>query len=134
MFRYVKYNKIQKPDTVLEFRGGDDDTVKVNYFDVDVVSIEATLEADIDALVAQQASEIGCTIITQAEFKTLVSGTAQLKRIREVVASEISKNYTLSDEIGISRRAIDDAKRVTYDTYVKTCTSKGTSLKALVGY
>lgn len=132
MFKYVKFEKVETEFTVLEFRGQSED-VKVNYFDVDVVSLNGS-EADIDALVDAQADEINCVEITQIEFKELVSESTQLNRIREVVASEIAKRYTIADEIAISKRAADDVKRVDYEAYVNECLSIGYGLKAEIGY
>ena len=134
MFKYVSFTRVETGDTVLEFRGGDE-SVKVNYFTgVDVVSIEADVEADIDALINAQSSEIGCAVITQEDFKTLVEDTTQLNRIRDVVAEEIAKKYTLSEEIGLQKRASDDAKRVTYESYVSDCVLIGKNLKSKIGY
>ena len=132
MFKYIKFEKVETEFTVLEFRGQSED-VKVNYFDVDVVSLNGS-EADIDALVDAQADEINCVEITQIEFKELVSESTQLNRIREVVASEIAKRYTIADEIAISKRAADDVKRVDYEAYVNECLSIGYGLKAEIGY
>lgn len=103
MFKYVKFERVPTEYTVLEFVPGDDAT-NVNYFTgVDVVSIEGE-ESDIDALIAKQAPEINCTEITQEEFKALVDNTAQIERIREVVAksfdndmSAITKKYPLPE-------------------------------------
>ena len=133
MFKYVKFTKVETVDTVLEFRGGDD-IVKVNHFDVDVVSIESVNVADIDALIALQPAEIKCVEITQAEFKSLVTNSAQLNRIREVVATKIAEKYTIADELAISKRAVDDVKRVDYEAFVAECVSFGIALKLEIGY
>ena len=53
---------------------------------MDVVSISSEDESAIDALVASQPDEIGCTEITQDEFKALVSGSSQYKRIAQRIA------------------------------------------------
>jgi len=133
MFKYVKFEKVETANTVLEFRGCDEVT-KVNHFDVDVVSISSDVEADIDALVSSQVAEINCTEITQDEFKTLVSDSAQLNRIREVVACKIAERYKIADEIAMSKRAVDDAKRVAYEAYVQECLAVGYGLKDEIGY
>jgi len=138
MFKYVKYTKVETADTVLEFRG-QDDKVEVNHFSdndvvgVSVVSLKGT-SADIDALVTQQATEIGCTEITQDEFKTLVADSAQLNRIRQVVKEHIALKYDSADEIAMSKRAVDDVKRVAYESYVTECLAVGYVLKAEIGY
>ena len=133
MFKYVKFTKVETVDTVLEFKGGDD-VVKVNHFDVDVVSIESVNIADIDALIALQPAEINCVEIAQAEFKSLVTNSAQLNRIRDVVKDEIAKKYTPADEIAMLKRAVDDDKRVAYNAYVSECLAVGYGLKADIGY
>ena len=92
MFKYVKFNKVEDKFTTHEFRGGDD-TVKVNNFTgANVVSVEADVEDDIDALIASQEDVISCTVIEQDEFKALVQDTAQLNRIREVVKESLEKD------------------------------------------
>jgi len=134
MFKYVKFTKVKDEFTTHEFRGGDE-SVKVNYFTgIDVVSIEADVEADIDALINKQSPEINCAVITQAKFRTLVQDSAQLNRIREVIAEEIGKKYTLPEEIGLQKRASDDAKRVNYEAYVSNCILIGDKLKSKIGY
>ena len=94
MFKYVEFTKVEAVGTVLEFRGGDD-IVKVNHFDVDVVSIESNDIADIDALIANQATEINCTEITQDEFRTIVSTTAQFARIKKMVDEKYTKEVAV---------------------------------------
>lgn len=133
MFKYIKFTKTKDEFTTHEFKGGDE-LVKVNYFDVDVVSVEAADVSDIDALIDSQETAINCTEITQEEFKTLVSDSSQLNRIREVVASEIAKKYTIADEIGMAKRAADDAKRIEYEGYVLQCIDIGRQLKSKIGY
>jgi len=133
MFKYVKFEKIETIDTVIEFRGGDD-IVKVNYFNVDVVSISSEDESAIDALIALQPAEINCVEITKAEFKSLVTNSVQLNRIREVVATKVAEKYTIADEIAMSKRDIDDVKRVAYNAYVSECLAVGYGLKADIGY
>ena len=133
MFKYVKFTKVETVDTVLEFRGESED-VKVNHFDVDVVSISSEDESAIDALIASQPAEINCKEINQAEFKSLVTNSAQLNRIRDVVKDEIAKKYTPADEIAMLKRAVDDDKRVAYNAYVSECLAVGYGLKADIGY
>ena len=133
MFKYVKFTKVEIIDTVLEFRGGSEE-VKVNHFDVDVVSIEAESESAIDVLVASQDARIGCEYITHDEFKELVRDSMQLCRIREVVATEIAKRYSVADEIAMIKRDASDEKRVSYETYVQECVALGYGLKAEIGY
>ena len=133
MFKYVKFTKVETANTVLEFRG-DSEEVKVNHFNVDVVSIESENEDAIDALIDSQSSEIGCEVIEQDEFKTIVGESSQLKRIREVVAIEIAKKYTISDEFAMQKRDGDDEKRVSYEEYVTACVEIGSSLKNGIGY
>ena len=133
MFKYVKFTKVETANTVLEFRG-DSEEVKVNHFNVDVVSIESENEDAIDALIDSQSSEIGCEVIEQDEFKTIVGESSQLKRIREVVAIEIAKKYTISDEFAMQKRDGDDEKRVSYEEYVTACVKIGSSLKDGIGY
>jgi len=132
MFKYVKYTKVTDEFTTHEFRGGDE-LVKVNHFDVDVVSIEGA-SADVDALIAKGEAVINCVEVTQAEFKVLVTDSSQLKRIREVVATEIAKKYSIADEFGMAKRAVDDTKRVAYEAYVAECISIGKAIKTKIGY
>ena len=133
MFKYVKFTKVETVDTVLEFRGGSEE-VKVNHFDVDVVSISSEDESAIDALIASQPSEINCKEIEQDEFKTLVKESAQINRIRDMVKAEIAKKYSPADEIAMLKKAEDDDKRVVYNNYVKECLEFGDNLKKEVGY
>ena len=83
MFKYVKYTKVDTGKTALEFRSQNED-VKVNHFDLDIVSLEGEEEA-INALIDSQPDEINCEEITQDEFKTLFSQTARFKRIKQRV-------------------------------------------------
>jgi len=134
MFKYISFIKVKDEFTTHEFRGGDD-KVEVNHFsNVDVVSIKADVEADIDALIASQEPSINCTEITQADFKSLVTNTSQINRIRQRVAGKIAEKYTISEELAVRSRASDDAKRVAYEDYVKECVAFGQGLKAEVGY
>jgi len=132
MFKYVKFKKVETKYTVLEFRGQSEE-VKVNHFDVNVVSLEGS-ESNIDALVAAQETSINCEEITHDEFKELVRESAQLKRIREVVANKVAEKYTIADEIAIGKCDVNDAKRVAYESYVAQCLALGYGLKAEIGY
>ena len=89
MFKYFKFEKVETEYTTLAFRG-DAEGVKVNHFDVDVVSIESDNEDAIDALVTSQAVE--CVEITQDEFKALVKSSAQVLRIRAVVKASVDND------------------------------------------
>ena len=133
MFKYIKFNKVETADTVLEFRG-ESETVKVNHFDVNVVSIESESEEAIDTLIAAQVDEIECKEIDKDEFKSMVSESAQLNRIRGRVKHAIAKKYDTADEIAMSKRDKDDAKRVAYESYVLECVSMGKKLKEEIGY
>jgi hypothetical protein len=133
MFKYVKFERVETEFTTLEFRGGNEDVI-VHNFDVDVVSIESESEVHIDALIEQQAVYITVQELTHDEFKSLVSESAQINRIRDIVKSEISKKYTVADEIAMMKRDVTDLKRVAYETYVQECIAYGDALKAEVGY
>ncbi len=132
MFKYVGFEKVDTKDTTLEFRASDD-KVKVNHFDVNVVSLEGTV-SEIDSLIQSQSEEIKCVIITQEEFKSLVSDSAQLTRIRNVVKERIASKYSIADEIAIGKRAADDTKRISYEAFVNESIEKGRALKAVIGY
>jgi len=133
MFKYIKFEKVETEFTVLEFRGGSED-VKVNHFDVNVVSVEAENESDIDALVGSQDARIMCEEISHEEFKTLVNESAQLNRIRDVVKENIAKKYTLADEIAMMKRDDSDERKVAYEAYVIACRILGDELKKEIGY
>ena len=138
MFKYVKFEKVETVDTVLEFRGGSEDVV-VTYFTgenmiTNVVSIKSEGEDAINALIAQQPSEINCKEIEQDEFKTLVKESDQINRIRDMVKAEIAKKYSPADEIAMLKKAEDDDKRVVYNNYVKECLEFGYNLKKEIGY
>ena len=122
---YVKFNDGENFHVVGVFAG------KVHSFSVPVVAVEGTIE-EVNALVALQGFE--CTLIEQAEFKTLVADSLQLKRIREVVAEKISEKYSFADELGMSKRTATDAKRVAYEAYVAECIAIGDALKVEIGY
>lgn len=109
MFKYIKFTKVETDLTVLEFRGGDE-TVKVNHFDREVVSIETDNEADIDALVDAQATEIGCELITQDEYKTIVKTTTQFARIKKQVDDKYTK------DVGIVTSLYPAVERETWAT------------------
>lgn len=87
MFKYVKFKKVETQNTILEFRGGDDRVV-VSTFDVNIVSIRADLEVDIDKLVNEQPIEIEATYINKSEFESLVKESKQYKRLKERVATQ----------------------------------------------
>jgi len=138
MFKYVKFEKVETEHTVLEFRGMSEE-VKVNHFSSAnslsyAVSIESEIESAINELVNAQDEAINCVFITQNDFKELVGESLQLKRIREVVATEIAKRYSLADEIAMSKRDTTDEKRVAYESYVAECLAIGYGLKAEIGY
>ena len=133
MFVYVKFEKVSDEFTTYEFRGGNED-VKVNYFDVNVVSIESENEIAINNLILSQDKKINCQIISKDEFKELVKDSAQIERIRTIVKERIASKYSYADEIAMMKRDETDSKRLDYETFVAECISKGDELKALVGY
>jgi len=133
MFKYVKFTRVETDNTVLEFRGGDED-VKVFHFDCDIVSISSEVQSKIDELIASQPTEINCTEMTKDEFRSAVADTRQLSCIRNLVASNIAKKYTLADEIALSKRVDTDAKKISYNEYAQECISFGDGLKADIGY
>jgi len=131
MFKYIKFEDVKVTGTTLTFRGNDED-VKVNSFDVNVVSISADDESKIDELIASQPAEINCVEITQSEFKELVKNSAQLNRIRQVVKNKIAKKYDLADEIAMSKKEGDEKEE--YLEYVDDCLQLGYGLKLDIGY
>lgn len=133
MFVYVKFEKVSDEFTTYEFRGGNED-VKVNYFDVNVVSIESENEIAINNLILSQDKKINCQIISKDEFKELVKDSAQIERIRTIVKERIASKYSYADEIAMMKKDENDSKRLDYETFVAECISKGDELKALVGY
>ena len=133
MFVYVKFEKVSDELTTYEFRGGNED-VKVNYFDVNVVSIESENEIAINNLILSQDKKINCQIISKDEFKELVKDSAQIERIRTIAKERIASKYSYADEIAMMKRDETDSKRLDYETFVAECISKGDELKALVGY
>ena len=133
MFVYVKFEKVSDEFTTYEFRGGNED-VKVNCFDVNVVSIESENEIAINNLILSQDKKINCQIISKDEFKELVKDSAQIERIRTIVKERIASKYSYADEIAMIKKDENDSKRLDYETFVAECISKGDELKALVGY
>lgn len=133
MFVYVKFTKVQDEFTTYEFRGGDD-LVKVNHFDVDVVSLESENEDAIADLIANQDERINCVEITKEEFKELVKDSAQINRIRNVVKERIASKYSVADEIAMLKKDDTNEKRVAYESYVTECIAVGDELKSNVGY
>lgn len=105
MFKYIKFDRVETDTTVLEFRGGDD-TVKVNYFTgVNVVSVEAENEDDINALVDAQVSDINCEDITQDEFKIAIETSPQYLRVLDRVAQYYdSLMRTITDKYPVVER------------------------------
>lgn len=102
MFKYVKFEKVEAEFTVLGFRGNNED-VKVNHFDVNVVSLEGD-DSDIDALINSQDSRISCVELTKEEFKEFIKDSAQITRIyqrcEEMFNAEIHpllKQYPLTE-------------------------------------
>jgi len=93
MFKYVAFRRVPTEHTVLGFIGATDDNkgIKVNRFDVDVVSIQSDDEAIINEMIASQPEEIGCTEITLDEFKTAVEKSAQVKRIYERASKQLEE-------------------------------------------
>jgi hypothetical protein len=132
MFKYIKFEKIDTEFTVLGFSSKNED-VKVNHFDVNVVSLDGE-ESDIDTLVNTQDARIMCEEISHEEFKTLVNESAQLNRIRDVVKENIAKKYTLADEIAMMKRDDSDERKVAYEAYIIACRILGDELKKEIGY
>lgn len=133
MFKYVKFTKVQDEFTTHEFRGGDD-LVKVNHFDIDVVSLESDDAEAIYELIISQDERINCQDITKDEFKELVKNSAQIERIRTIVKERIASKYSIADEIAMIKRDESDAKRVEYEAFVSESIAKGDELKSIVGY
>lgn len=133
MFKYVKFTKAEDEFTTHDFRGGSEEII-VNHFDVNVVSIQAENEVAINTLIASQESVINCIEITKDEFKELVTDSAQLNRIRNVVAERIASKYSYADEIAMLKKADDNAKKIAYEAYVAESISIGNELKSLIGY
>lgn len=79
MVKYVKFTRAKTDHTVLTFTQKTED-VKVNYFDVDAVSLIGD-ESVIDELIANQPEEINCQEIPKDEFWDIVKDTSQIKNI-----------------------------------------------------
>ena len=120
MFVYVGYEKVSDEFTTYEFRGGNED-VKVNYFDVNVVSIESENEVAINNLILSQDKKINCQIISKDEFKELVKDSAQIERIRTIVKERIASKYSYADEIAMMKRGETYSKRLEYEIYIEEC-------------
>ena len=82
MFKYVRFTPVESQYTTLTFKQKNND-VKVNFFSLNVVSLEADNEALIDELISSQVKEIKCEVITKEEFINLIKLTSQYKRIIE---------------------------------------------------
>ena len=82
MFKYVRFTPVESQFTTLTFKQKNND-VKVNFFSLSVVSLEADNEALIDELISSQVKEIKCEVITKEEFINLIKLTSQYKRIIE---------------------------------------------------
>jgi hypothetical protein len=133
MFEYVKYNKVDDEFTTHEFRGGSED-VKVHIFDGGVASINSDDVTKIDELIANQSELIGCTKITQGEFKELVKDSRQLCVIRQSIANKIAERYSYADELAMLKRSDDDVKKVAYNQFIAECIAYGDGLKLEMGY
>ena len=79
MVKYIKFTKVEKDNTILTFIQKTED-VKVNYFDVDVVTLIGEENA-INELIESQPPEINCEEITKDECWELVKNTSQIKNI-----------------------------------------------------
>ena len=132
MFKYIKFTRVKDEFTTHLFRGGDED-VKVNYFDVDVVSIQNDDEDKLNELIASQDERINCIEITKEEFKELVTNSAQINRIRDEVKEKIASKYSTEDEIAMLKRDEFDSKKIEYLAYVEECKQIGVKLKEEFG-
>ena len=132
MFKYIKFTKVKDEFTAHLFRGGDED-IKVNYFDVDVVSIQGDDEDKLNELIASQNPAINCIEITKDKFKELVTNSAQINRIRDVVKERIASKYSTEDEIAMMKRDEFDNKKIAYLAYVEECKQVGVKLKEEFG-
>ena len=132
MFKYIKFEEIETELTVLGFNSENED-VKVNHFDVNVVSLDGE-ESDIDSLVNTQDTRIICEEISHEEFKTLVNESTQLNKIRDVVKERIARKYAPADEIAMMKRDDSDERKVAYEAYVIACRILGDKLKKEIGY
>ena len=91
MFKYVRFTPVESQFTTLTFKQKNND-VKVNFFSLPVVSLEADNEALIDELISSQAKEIKCEVITKEEFINLIKLTSQYKRIIERGNEKLEKS------------------------------------------
>ena len=132
MFKYIKFTKVKDEFTTHLFRSGNED-VKVNYFDVDVVSIKSDSEDKLNELIASQNPVINCIEITKDEFKELVTNSAQINRIRDEVKEKIASKYSTEDEIAMMKKDEFDNKKIAYLAYVEECKQVGVELKEGVG-
>ena len=103
MFKYVKFNPVETEFTTLTFKQKNDD-VKVNFFNLPIVSLESDDEALIDELIKEQPSEIECELITKEEFSKIAKTTVQYKRILQVgneklaeLTADIDLKYPLNE-------------------------------------
>lgn len=133
MFKYVKFQELKNEFTTIAFAVVGDCNAVAHMFSEPIVSIEGE-ESDIDALVAAQDPRIECVYISHAEFKEIATSSKQLKRIRDVIAQEIAKRYSVADEVALLKRDAADPKRVAYEAYVAECKAIGDALKAEIGY
>jgi len=97
MVKYVKYNKVETENTVLEFKGGSEDLVVTNFTgeeirDFSVVSISSESEDLIDELINNQPSEISCEVIDSDYFKEIAKKSEQFKRVKQRVAEKYKKD------------------------------------------
>lgn len=138
MVKYIEYKKVTDEFTTHQFRGGSEDVVVTeftgNEVPVNIVSIVAAKESDIDELVASQNPLIECKEIVYAEFKALVKNSIQIANINRQVKEEIAVKYSIEDEIAMLKKDNNDTKRVAYEAYVKKCIEKGDVLKSNLGY
>jgi len=136
MFKYVKFKKVNTGDTVLEFKevGILGENVKINYFDVPIVSLESDSEDDINNLINAQDSQIECEEVSKDEFIELVKNSAQINRIKDIVKAKIAEKYSFADEIKLIKLSTDDPKRQEYEDYVNSCKDIGKELKEQIGY
>ena len=91
MFKYVRFTPVESQFTTLTFKQKNND-VKVNFFSLPVVSLEADNEALIDELISSQTKEIKCEVITKEEFINLIKLTSQYKRIIERGNEKLEKS------------------------------------------
>ena len=90
MFKYVKFTKVEDEFTTHTFRGGDE-TVKVNHFDIDVVSLESEDEVAISETIITQNEIINCEVITKEEFVAIYKTTEQYKRVLDRTEDYLNK-------------------------------------------